>query len=217
MTNVVAPAPPPPAALLEKIECIRPVLQGWCSAEKAAKLASYVVHDRPDTVVEIGVFGGASLIPLAIALRHIEHGRAYGIDPWSREAALEHMLAEENRQWWDSVDLNAIYNGCAAGLHAADASAWCDLIRDKAENVVDRFPDSSIGLLHVDGNHSEALSYKDVTLYLPKVASGGVIFFDDVWWNDGQEMPTTRRAIMHLLDHCTRVDMVGDCMILRKQ
>lgn len=203
-------------ALYERIVAALPTLHGWCSPEKARKLASYVRAEKPEVVVEIGVFGGSSLIPQVLALEFNKAGMAYGIDPWSREAALEEMVSPENRKWWSEVDIESIYRHCQNALERFGVENRCELIRDKAENVVERFADESIGLLHIDGNHSEALSYKDATLYLPKVKPGGVVFFDDIWWQDGGDDATTRRAILYLGEHCTRLELVGDCMILRK-
>ena len=48
-----------------------PRLNGWCSVNKAQHLAAMVCALQPVTAVEIGVFGGKSLIPMAMAMKRI--------------------------------------------------------------------------------------------------------------------------------------------------
>lgn len=203
--------------LLEKIRTILPTIHGWCSFDKASKFVEHIITEKPNLVVEIGVFGGSSLIPQALALKENGFGVVYGIDPWKKEAALESMIDEVHKNWWESLDLDSIYNHCEENIDKYDVRQFCKLIRDKSENVVNTFEDGSIDILHIDGNHSEDLSYKDATLYLPKVKSGGLIFFDDIYWTEGDNYATTRKAISYILSQSSKLDIVNnDCMILRK-
>lgn len=198
------------------IQKLLPTIHGWCSFEKAAALVKYINQHRPSLCVEIGTFGGSSLVPQALALQHNGSGKIYGIDPWSTDAALEEMHEQANINWWGKLNLEDIYQHCRDHITKLKLQDHVLLVRDKAENVVDSFDDGSVGLLHIDGNHSEALAYKDATLYLPKVAKGGIIFFDDLGWHDGADVPTTRKAILYLLEHCKRLELVDDCMVLQK-
>lgn len=204
-------------ALLDNAKKALPKIQGWCSPEKAEMLIRLIVNNKLTALIEIGVFGGSSLIPQAMALKYNDAGKIYGIDPWTKDAALEHMFDNANKEWWGSLDLRKIYEHCCTNIALYGLDQFVALLPDKAENVVDQFADGSIDLLHIDGNHSEELSYKDATLYLPKVRSGGFVAFDDVWWTDGHDDPTTRKAIMFLGDHCDRIELVGDCMIFKKR
>lgn len=203
--------------LLAKVVDLRPKIQGWCSDEKAIALVEAIVQRRPEVVVEIGVFGGSSLIPQALAVKNNGIGHVYGIDPWTVDAALEEMRSDQNRDWWRTINFESIYQHCHGHLVAQGLTGVCTLLRDKAENVVDRFADESVDMLHIDGNHSELLAYRDAQLYLPKVKPGGLIVFDDIWWTDGGDEATTRKAIVHLQTHCTKLRLVGkDCMLLQK-
>lgn len=203
--------------LLEKIKTILSVTEGWCSFEKASEFVKYILDNKLNLLVEIGVFGGSSLIPQALALKELGRGKIYGIDPWTNEDALEEVIDNENKVWWEKLDIQRIYEHCVGNLEKYEISTYCQLIRDKAENVVDMFENESIDLLHIDGNHSEALSYKDATLYLPKVKTNGFIFFDDIWWTEGGNQVTTRKAINYLLEKCEQITVVNnDCMILKK-
>jgi len=44
-----------------------------------------------------------------------------------------------------------------------------------------------IDILHIDGNHEEESSCKDVELYLPRVKKGGYVWFDDANWHQTQK------------------------------
>jgi predicted O-methyltransferase YrrM len=202
---------------LDQIKQILPTIHGWCTFEKASKFYNFITTEKPKLCVEIGVFGGSSLIPQALALKENNDGLIFGIDPWSTDAALECMIDEDNKKWWGQLNLDDIYKHCQDNVKKYELQNYCTLIKDKAENTVDKFADESIDLLHIDGNHSEDLSYKDAVLYLPKVKSGGCIFFDDIYWTEGDNHATTRKAIGYLLKSCNKVEVVNnDCLILKK-
>src|SRR5262245_4053798 len=144
------------ADLFDRIEAERQALLGWCWTEKARKLATTILRFKPATCVEIGVFGGASFIPQAMAMKYLGQGKVYGIDAWDRGAALEGMKEEVNVSWWgDRVDLDAIYRDFLGHLTRLDLLEFCEVLRARAEDVADSFGDGTVGLLHIDGNHSE--------------------------------------------------------------
>jgi hypothetical protein len=192
-------------------------IEGWCSLEKATKLINCIADIKPDLCVEIGVFGGSSFIPQALAIKENGKGEIVGIDPWSNESALEEMQDEANVDWWSKLDIDYVYRHFLANLEKFDIKGVSKIIKDKAENVYNQFEDDSIDLLHIDGNHSELLAYKDATLYLSKVKIGGYIFFDDIHWHEVDSHVTTRKAINFLLQYCQKEDIVnGDCLIMKK-
>jgi len=192
-------------------------IEGWCSLEKATKLINCIADIKPDLCVEIGVFGGSSFIPQALAIKENGKGEIVGIDPWSNESALEEMQDKANVDWWSKLDIDYVYRHFLANLEKFDIKGVSKIIKDKAENVYNQFEDGSIDLLHIDGNHSEPLAYKDATLYLSKVKIGGYIFFDDIHWSEVDSHVTTRKAINFLLQYCQKEDIVnGDCLIMKK-
>src|SRR5579885_3326462 len=84
--------------------------EGWCSVEKMEKMveeARLALLDSGDLFlgVELGVFAGRSLIPIADLL-HSENveGMIYGIDPWATAEATK-GYSEEHEKWWREVDL----------------------------------------------------------------------------------------------------------------
>src|SRR4051812_4885595 len=82
-------------------------LPGWCSAEKGAWLFDAAIRlrrdlGRPLSCVEVGVYGGRSLLAVALALRECDGGYACGIDPYTRESATEAQTEPRSRDWWAS-------------------------------------------------------------------------------------------------------------------
>ena len=101
-------------AFMTKVKEALSKAQGWCTPEKAERLIQYVIEAPADPkIVEIGVFGGSSLVALGLAAQKKGGNcKVYGIDPWSTDAALEDMNSTVNREWWGSIDMNAVFVGC---------------------------------------------------------------------------------------------------------
>lgn len=173
----------PPQLKAEIDGCLESVKAGWCLPEKAYRMAQLIVDTKPNLVVEIGVFGGRSLFPQAMALRHNKHGVVIGIDPWRQESTVEGGVGAENHAWWSKLDLHAIHSEFMDNLWRLDLSRWCLPWRCGAEECFGMFQPQSIDILHVDGNHSEIVSCRDLNLYLPRVRHGGFVWFDDSHWD----------------------------------
>ena len=77
-------------AVNDIIEREIPKLPGWCTPEKAKRLAELAFG--AELAVELGVFGGRSLVAIALGIKwgpRPEHGYVDGIDPYTPAAALE--------------------------------------------------------------------------------------------------------------------------------
>ena len=120
--------------LFGRIAGVLPTLEGWCDLEKANTLASAVLSLRPAVTVEIGVFGGKSLIPMALACAACGTGRVIGIDPWDAASSTE-GYTEANADWWKSVDHEAIYRGFTAHVHALGIEPYVEVWRDRKSVV----------------------------------------------------------------------------------
>lgn len=192
------------------VTTLLPHLNGWCTPEKAAGLMELIAQTRPKTVVEIGVFGGASLIPQALALQENGCGIIHGIDPWAVDSAIEGEQDPANIDWWQKVNLDAILADFYKALFDAKVLRRVTIHPVTSVMALDRFSASSIQILHIDGCHSELSSVRDVRGWLPKVADGGYIWFDDTDWN------STRKAVDFLESKCARVWTVGSCALFVK-
>lgn len=187
---------------------------GWCQIEKAEKMARLVLDTKPALIVEIGVFGGRSFLPQAFALKENRAGTIYGIDPWKNKPVIEGnqfgpTTANPHPDWTDDA-LAIRYEDFINAISAWDVGRHTAILRAPAERVADVFNDDSIDILHIDGNHSEIASVRDVNLYLPKVRSGGHIWFDDTDWE------SVGKAIRILEYSCTLQHDNGNYRLYRK-
>ncbi|MEI7486609.1 MAG: class I SAM-dependent methyltransferase [Chryseobacterium sp.] len=190
---------------------------GWCDEDKAQKFYDIITESKAKLCVEIGVFGGSSLIPQALAMKDNNDGIVVGIDPWTHDAALEDMEKDENKEWWSKINLDEIYKNFTSQLKFYKVDSFCKIYRDKSENVINEFKDESIDILHIDGNHCEKLAYQDSVSYFPKVKKGGYIFFDDTSWSENGKNISTEKGLNYLLQYCEKECIVGkDCVILKK-
>ena len=159
---------------------------GWCWLDKAMTMARYVETERPKCVVELGIFGGRSMLPMALQAKDNGFGVVFGVDPWTHAAALEGEHKKADSDWWSKVDLERImirFMGQIINLGLVDVAVP---IRATSQAVAGIFPENSIDLLHQDSNHSELVSLREIALYLPKVRSGGIVVLDDLGWETNQ-------------------------------
>lgn len=158
-----------------------PTLHGWCSVAKAQHLASMVVAIHAKTSLEIGVFAGRSLFGLAYGHKHIGHGVAIGIDPWTNAAATE-GYSGENREWWGTLDLEKVYKKFMQNVNLTGCQNVIQVARMRSD---DYSPIPELDILHCDGQHSEQ-AIRDVQRFGPHVRVGGLVVLDDLTWvNDG--------------------------------
>jgi predicted O-methyltransferase YrrM len=182
------------------------LLDGWCSQKKASILIDLIRRTSPKTIVEIGVWGGKSLIPMACALRANGLGKIFGIDPWDSKASLEEVMNESNIAYWSWADHEAVYRQLKEKIQSFNLQDYIQLIRatSEATPII-----SDIDLLHIDGNHSDKTSYFDVTKWVPHVKTGGWIIFDDMTWYENGVF-TTSRAVEWLNTHCIKFAQFED-------
>jgi predicted O-methyltransferase YrrM len=185
-------------------------MEGWCTVEKALSLASNILANKAGFVVEIGVFGGRSLVPMALALQSLGRGIVYGIDPWKKEACLEGKNDSANDQWWANIDYSVIQEKCVQTIWGLNLAPHVVLLRAPSQICASLFQ-SPIDVLHIDGNHSEETSVRDVNLWVPKVATGGFVWIDDTDWL------TTKNAQKRLAEMAVKISEVGNCHLYQKR
>ena len=191
---------------------------GWCWLDKALTMCRFIETEKPKVVVGIGIFGGRSMLPQALQLRDNGEGVIYGLDPWTRAAALDGDHKKADNDWWSKIDLERImirFMGQVVNLGLIDIAIP---IRASSQAASGIFPDGSIDIIEIDGNHSELASLRDIEHYFPKVRSGGLIWLDDT---DGEKWPTNQAAVRKLEELCEQVLTVkgpeGECRLYRKK
>lgn len=168
--------------LFEEIALVQPKLMGWCSPVKAATLAAAVLALRPKIIVEIGVFGGSSFIPMAMAIKEIGQGLVYGIDPWDANASADGQINPADQAYWSKQETHdVVYNDFMSRVQTLNLGPFINIQRATSDKA--GVP-NNIQMLHIDGNHSDQ-AVKDVNRFAPKCISGALCFCDDLGWTGG--------------------------------
>lgn len=190
------------------------LLQGWCSEEKALLFFDLAMQVKPKVCVEIGVFGGASLFPVAYALRNLGQGIIIGIDPYENAECIKDMdsvAAKEHIAWWSRVNLYDVYDYFIDNLTLYGLYDYCTIVKKSSSHAIHEI--NHIDILHIDGHISEAQIFQDVALYLPKVNPGGYIWIGDTLGFNKQ------KGLELLLEYCDIVKIVenGNCILFKKR
>ncbi len=200
---------------LKKNVCdVIPTLYGWCSKEKAVQFIDLVLQVKPDICVEIGVFGGRSIFPVASALKFIDQGIVIAIDPWDKEEIIRYFDPVKDKahiDWWSKVNMEHVYYSYLGMLSQYQLEDYAITLRIPSQlacSVID-----TIDILYIDGNHDEEASMNDVRMYLPKVRSGGYIWLNDSLWNAMQG------SVDLLFEECDFIKLIdgGNCILFRKR
>lgn len=192
-------------SLWKQLETTIPTLEGWCPVDKAKEMAKWILLNKPTLCVEIGVFAGRSLLAIGMALKHNNNkhnisAMVHGIDPWSKDAALQGQNEDEHYTWWSNVDYDHFYQYTQHKIKDYQLESFVKLVRDKSERVVEDYSNEQVDLVHIDGNHSEEVSTSDVLWWGPKVKRGGIIILDDTDWKTTQTAIKTIQTIGFVLE-----------------
>ena len=189
------------------IRALLPRLEGWCTPRKALWLAELVTSMNGACIGEIGVYGGKSLIPMALAARSRPGAMVYAIEPWSNSVAVGQATSVENDQWWREVDLVKIKHGFISAVMDCGLSGVVKLIElpsDEARSAFQEMRGHRFDLLHIDGSHAEGQALADVKNWLPLMAPGGILVLDDISWE------TVTKARDYLRVACDVISEIGE-------
>ena len=179
--------------LLAQIETVHAETAGWCPLSKAHELAMAVVTLRPRVTVEIGVFGGRSFLPMAMAAEAVDCGSVMAIDPWSpKESAAGYSGV--NAKWWSDLNHDKIYRDFANSVAALGLTKRVEIQRVKSDDA--KVPEK-IDLISIDGQHTDQ-AILDVERFCPNVRVGGIVVADDLGWNNEGKLPI-KRAVEQML------------------
>lgn len=200
--------------LKRRIHLIQEGAEGWCSEEKAQTFADLVLKVQPKVCVEIGVFGGASMIPVACALKCLGSGIIIGIDPWDNAECVKYLDYGEDKEhidWWSSVKLNFVYYHFLDKLILYELEDYCRILKMTSDRAVSEI--GEIDILHIDGQRSQEQTLQDAKTYFPKVVPGGYIWVGDTLFYNKQ------KAVDFLLERCDIETVVdnGNCVLFKKR
>ena len=154
---------------------------GWTTPEKGCIMAATIVALRPRFSIEIGVYAGKGLVAMGLAHKAIGHGMTIGVDPYSATASVEGQVKAEDKDFWGKLDHEAVFKLAQQNIFTHAVQNTCKIERCRS----DKFdPPDGVGVLRIDGNHSE-MALKDALRFSPFVVRGGILFLDDFDWSGG--------------------------------
>ncbi|NGY37441.1 class I SAM-dependent methyltransferase [Flavobacterium sp. XN-5] len=178
---------------------------GGCSHQKALLMSVLIAKFKIKRTADIGVYRGRSLFPQVIAHKLYSKGIAFGIDPYSKDAAiqfdkpeLQHILDE----FILNTDFNELYERVSEIIESNKYQEHCMIVRKKSTDAVSEFINKKIkfGLIHIDGNHDAKFVMEDVHNYLPLLEDKSFIVLDDVSWNSVKPAYSLLKNEMILID-----------------
>lgn len=167
---------------------------GWCSLDKAGCIIDCIddIFTRVDDpiCVEIGVYGGKSVIPVALELKRMNSGKLYAIDPWDNVEATKGYDGN-NYEFWTKVNMPRIHEVFITLLEENDCSEYVEIIRKASDDAPVIY---DIDFLYIDGQHT-VQAIRDVEKYARQVKLGGYCIADDINWGDVSLVPDALKAI----------------------
>jgi hypothetical protein len=122
---------------------------------------------RPTTIVELGVFSGASFLAFCHAAEQLGIGtRCYGVDTWT---------GDDHTGFYSETVFKRLSGHIARRHHNG-----VELIRATFDDAAGRFGEKSVDILHIDGSHYYEAVRHDFDTWHAKVASRGVVLFHDI-------------------------------------
>lgn len=159
-----------------------PIMDGWCDLTKSCALAGLVLAMKPKVVLELGVWAGASLLPMAWAAQTYG-GKVIGVDAWSAKESTKDEY-EANAKWWGNQEMHdIIYRRACEFVSRFKLQDTVTLIK-KATNDVEPM---ACGVFHLDANHCDQ-TVTDAERFGPKVEMGGIVVADDISWVGGSPL-----------------------------
>lgn len=172
--------------LRKQIQQVTDNLLGWCPLDKSLLLAELVIETQSKISVELGIYGGRSLVPMALGAKQFS-GLVIGVEPWENQPALEGDNSKENDDWWAEINLGQVKEAYYHGALNFDTVANTKVLEMTSKQALPLIKEyKSIKVIHQDGNHSELVSSWEVENYLPLLEKGGYWIIDDTQWETTQ-------------------------------
>lgn len=191
--------------LFQQIEDVLAGKDGWCTLEKATTLASIIIANRSRVIVEIGVWTGSSLIPMALAAKALGewpdpisgkpgYATVYAVDPWDPKVSMVEQ-GDVHKKWWGEAPHAWAYETFAERLKTFEVADIVKVLKMPSSSWLN--PPERIDVLHIDGNHGPQ-AITDVMFYGARVRQGGYLILDDLDWEGGHVRKAFETAVGEL-------------------
>jgi predicted O-methyltransferase YrrM len=151
---------------------------GWHSADESLFYNQLVGSLTNGIIVEVGVFGGASLLGVIDSCKKT-NSHIYGIDPWEKIIVANgvQMLKEQQIIYRERIQKIRLNLESIIKQEGYDKNVT--LIHDFATNATHQFDNESVDVAFIDGDHAYDAVYEDMKIWLPKIKIGGTMWGDD--------------------------------------
>lgn len=153
-----------------------------CQGSTRELFRTYLNNINNGIFVEIGVWGGASLL-YNYDLCNKNNIKIFGIDPFEKIHIFNGKKIEHSNKEVINISKNKAENRRKNLEDIINKNNLkINLLQKNSYDIVDIFDNNSIDLLHIDGDHSYEGVKKDLNLYWNKIKNGGIIINDDYSW-----------------------------------
>ncbi len=199
-----------------KKDIVNYLKDSWCSQEKTNLLMDLILFNQPEICVEIGVFSGSSILPVAATLKYLNYGVVFAIDAWSNQEMTKNMEDNDpNKSWWSSINMAEIKKSFEQMVNSWELQSFCKIIHNSSQIAANEI--DNIDFLHLDGDYSENGSLEDVLLYFPKVKQNGYILISNLHMLSNKKY-SKQKAFALLFKDCEVIRRIenGNAVLLRK-
>lgn len=137
------------------------------TGELLYNLALDVPYDRG--IVEIGSYHGKSTAYLALGSREGNGAQVYAVDPWE---------LVDVKKWCGHCE-QPTFEKFGKQLDSVDLFDAVIPIQRESLTAAAEYEELSIGLLFIDGDHSEKACQADFLAWAPHTAPNAIVVFDD--------------------------------------
>jgi len=142
---------------------------------------NYIKNQNINKIVEIGVYNGCFLLPIA----EFSNVECIGIDPYTiyiQNDIIDSKIYNIAKTiTTDQKLLDNIYDRLLNNISKFNIKN-VQIKKNKSNEVYTEFIDESIDILHIDGNHDYNSVLDDLINYNTKIKKNGILIMDDTNW-----------------------------------
>jgi|DEB0MinimDraft_6_1074348.scaffolds.fasta_scaffold08505_2 SAM-dependent methyltransferase len=162
----------------EFIEDINSYVGGWCTPDKQEWLIKTILERKLEKVIEIGVWEGKSLLPMAKACQIQGFGSVIAIDAYKVSKMLENG-GDEHPSYY-AADQRSNEKAFKNWIVRSGLSDYVEYDGPKESLVAaEEYEPDTFDMIHIDANHSEVNTLQDFYTWYPLLKKGGVLVLDD--------------------------------------